>query len=301
MNCEEFEFVVRDLARNEIADRGFDNFRRGDEHEPELVHVGACAACALRLQDERALSRRLDVLAAGMLPEAPPARIEAELLQAFRQTGTPSVAAAAAASQLSARAISGSAGILPAFPKSYWLTAAAAVMLIVLGMAVVLARLSGSQPGPDIRQAVEAGIPAQDTTPVPVAGPGVKEVVSGPASVSSSQDNHRLTARQGRSRLRGLRPPSAKRDSEASVAAASVTPPTAAEQAEPEVTTQFIALSYVAPANLQDGGQIVRVELPRSAMASFGVPVNMDRFGERVKADVFVSADGFARAIRFVQ
>ena len=45
----------------------------------------------------------------------------------------------------------------------------------------------------------------------------------------------------------------------------------------------------------------MRVELPRSAMASFGVPVNMDRFGERVKADVFVSADGFARAIRFVQ
>ena len=69
MNCEEFELVVRDLARNEIADRGFDNFRRGDEHEPELVHVGACAACALRLQDERALSRRLDVLAAGMLPD----------------------------------------------------------------------------------------------------------------------------------------------------------------------------------------------------------------------------------------
>jgi hypothetical protein len=36
-------------------------------------------------------------------------------------------------------------------------------------------------------------------------------------------------------------------------------------------------------------------------MASFGLPVNMDRFGEKVRADVFVSADGFARAIRFVQ
>jgi hypothetical protein len=51
----------------------------------------------------------------------------------------------------------------------------------------------------------------------------------------------------------------------------------------------------------QDGGQLVRVELPRSAMASFGLPVNLDRANERVKADVLVGSDGQARAIRFVQ
>ena len=53
--------------------------------------------------------------------------------------------------------------------------------------------------------------------------------------------------------------------------------------------------------NLQDGGQIVRVELPRSTLATFGLPVNMDRYHERVKADVLFGADGQARAIRFVQ
>jgi hypothetical protein len=31
------------------------------------------------------------------------------------------------------------------------------------------------------------------------------------------------------------------------------------------------------------------------------LPVNMERYNERVKADVLVSADGLARAIRFVQ
>jgi len=70
-----------------------------------------------------------------------------------------------------------------------------------------------------------------------------------------------------------------------------------------ESTTQFLSLSYISPVNLQDGGQLVRVELPRSAMARFGLPVNMERerYGERVKADVLVGADGLARAIRFVQ
>ena len=50
-----------------------------------------------------------------------------------------------------------------------------------------------------------------------------------------------------------------------------------------------------------DSAQVVRVELPRSAMMSFGLPVNMDRADERIKADVVVGNDGMARAIRFVR
>jgi hypothetical protein len=68
-----------------------------------------------------------------------------------------------------------------------------------------------------------------------------------------------------------------------------------------EIATDFIPLRYMSPASLQDGGQIVRVELPRSALANFGLPVNMDRYNERVKADVLVGVDGLAHAIRFVQ
>ena len=68
-----------------------------------------------------------------------------------------------------------------------------------------------------------------------------------------------------------------------------------------EIATDFIPLSYMSAASLQDGGQIVRVQLPRSALANFGIPVNMDRYNEKVKADVLFGVDGTARAIRFVQ
>jgi hypothetical protein len=50
-----------------------------------------------------------------------------------------------------------------------------------------------------------------------------------------------------------------------------------------------------------DGGQVMRVELPRSALMSFGLPMDMERATERIKADVLVGNDGLARAIRFVR
>ena len=68
-----------------------------------------------------------------------------------------------------------------------------------------------------------------------------------------------------------------------------------------EITTDFMPLGYLNAATLQDGGQIVRVELPRSALVNFGLPVNMDRYHERVKADVLLGVDGLAHAIRFVK
>lgn len=67
-----------------------------------------------------------------------------------------------------------------------------------------------------------------------------------------------------------------------------------------EIATDFILLTY-DEGGVGSDAQMVRVELPRSAMASFGLPVNMDRSDQRVKADVLVGADGLARAIRFVQ
>jgi len=50
-----------------------------------------------------------------------------------------------------------------------------------------------------------------------------------------------------------------------------------------------------------DSGSVVRVELPRSAMTTYGIPVNRDRLRETVQADVVLGEDGLARAIRFVQ
>lgn len=72
------------------------------------------------------------------------------------------------------------------------------------------------------------------------------------------------------------------------------------EQDEIEVATDFLPLTYVASSD-ERSGQVVRVEMPRSAMLALGLPVNQEASGELVKADVLVRDDGLALAIRFVR
>jgi hypothetical protein len=45
---------------------------------------------------------------------------------------------------------------------------------------------------------------------------------------------------------------------------------------------------------------LVRVQLPRSAMISLGYAVSEDRAEEQIEADVMLGADGVARAVRFL-
>jgi hypothetical protein len=68
-----------------------------------------------------------------------------------------------------------------------------------------------------------------------------------------------------------------------------------------EIATDFIPLTHAGSLAPEDGGQVMRVELPRSALVSFGLAMNVEREGERIKADVLVGEDGVARAIRFVR
>ena len=65
-----------------------------------------------------------------------------------------------------------------------------------------------------------------------------------------------------------------------------------------EIVTQFFALTdSTLPL---DRSQLLRVRVPASVMYSVGLPVNPDRWTERVDADVVVGEEGMARAIRFV-
>lgn len=68
-----------------------------------------------------------------------------------------------------------------------------------------------------------------------------------------------------------------------------------------EVATEFFALPYAPPIDVNDEAQVIRVRLPRSAMRTVGLPVNEDRWFERVPADVLLGQDGIARAVRFVK
>lgn len=72
------------------------------------------------------------------------------------------------------------------------------------------------------------------------------------------------------------------------------------ESGETADAGSFLPLPYADDSAAVDGGAIVRVELPRAALASFGLPVAEVGGGERVLADLIVSVDGTPEAIRLV-
>ncbi len=67
------------------------------------------------------------------------------------------------------------------------------------------------------------------------------------------------------------------------------------------VTTNFIPVIPCQSSDCMDRGQLVRVVLPRSSLLYFGLPTNEGLLHEGVVADLLISEDGVARAIRFVQ
>lgn len=74
----------------------------------------------------------------------------------------------------------------------------------------------------------------------------------------------------------------------------------AAEAENSEEATAFYALPYADDLASLDGGAVIRVTVPRSALASWGVPVSGIGGAGPLPADVVVSADGTPEAIRLV-
>lgn len=66
-----------------------------------------------------------------------------------------------------------------------------------------------------------------------------------------------------------------------------------------EIMTPFFPLIDDPPP--VDRGELLRVTVPAATMRNVGLPVAEDRLGDRVQADVLVSEEGFATAIRFVK
>lgn len=160
--------------------------------------------------------------------------------------------------------------------KRYWLAAVAAVLLIAMGV-VALRWRSDDVDSP------------RQTFAGPTA-PDKREANKSPEEPPKQVEYQAVNEPPKRSERKSIRHPRARRSENAAVA-----------NHVTEIATDFIPLRYMNAASLQDGGQIVRVELPRSALVNFGLPVNMDRYNEKVKADVLFGVDGLAHAIRFVQ
>jgi len=228
-----------------------------------LAHSDVCDDCAARLGDEQMLTLGLQSLASEMESLEAPRDIEAKLLEAFR-----------------ARTV-----VVPITKRQshsrYWLAAIAAMLLIAIS--VVVFRWS-NQPADEPREAANQDKRQEQPQPA----------VSNKSNEQLAQDVEKPPVDDSlpqRWKPKRIHPVTLRRPNNASVA----------NHVTKEIATDFIPLSYMSPASLQEGGQIIRVQVPRSALANFGLLVNMDRYNEKVKADVLYGVDGMARAIRFVQ
>ncbi len=261
MNCQDFEASINDLARDQIMDSA----RRAGA----LAHSEGCRECAARLADERMLSAGLSRLAASASNEQAPVKVEAALLAHFRERKQIPVA--------------------PIKPRGWqrWAIAAAAAVLILIALVALRANQSAPEPEQKATNETQPALPAvqpqpEQKKPEQKNSEPKKSVM--PRDRKRELQNHYA---DGRSRRAA---PNAEENKGKDGAASDY-----------EIATDFISLTPHGSFAQWEGGQVVRVELPRSAMASFGLPVNLERAGERIKADVVVGNDGMARAIRFVR
>jgi hypothetical protein len=229
----------------------------------------------LKLEDERLLEAGIRALAAEMEFAEAPARVGEQLLAAFRiHRDTAPLGHTT-------------------YRWRYWTGAAAAVLLLVVGLVAIRVRLSSGQE-PRQRQIAKQIEKPESSTMV---------IQNRSSSVAVPRDQRRQLIMPGSRRhtngylATGSKAPGRRDSSKASQANAVA----ADSRGSSEIATEFFPVGYESTLNLQDGGQLMRVELPRLALARFGLPVNVNRANQKVKADVLVGVDGRARAIRFVQ
>jgi hypothetical protein len=81
----------------------------------------------------------------------------------------------------------------------------------------------------------------------------------------------------------------------------SADPSTGAQDADTEYATAYVSLPSADGAAFTEDQTIVRVSLPPSALASFGLPVSSDGRDSNVLADFVLGEDGMPRAVRLVR
>jgi hypothetical protein len=244
-----------------VSDLARGQMMEADVRTEALAHSDQCESCAARLGDEEKLTRGLQFLAADMESLSAPDGMELKLREALRRRHA----------------------VVPVATNSsrarYWLVAVAAMLLVAIGVMAMWLRS-------DAPEKTVADNTPQKQVEVPNGPSGPSEPE--PQKTEERAENQ-VPKRQTPKPVR--RHTGTRRPAEAQMA----------NHASSEIATDFMPLGDVNAVILQDGGQIIRVKLPRSTLARFGFPVNMDRYNENVKADVIVGVDGLARAIRFVQ
>jgi hypothetical protein len=261
MNCQDFEKIVVDLASDSLMD--------AISRKNGLAHSLACRHCAARLADERVLGAGLRAFGESTAGERAPAGLKQSLLEAFdrRHAAAPSPVVV----QMPARTRNLARWTLAAAAAIAALLAVTAIYRWYLPSPVLKQETVKTQdaPNPAVRDEPEAAkLPVKDDR-------ALEENVDGR---SSRQSNPRRAPRRNRTPDRVV----------------------VAENSAGQ-NSGYIPLTYLADAGSVESGFVVRVEVPRSTLIAMGLPMNVERSSEKVKADVLLGDNGVALGIRLVQ
>jgi hypothetical protein len=267
MNCQDFETILIEVARDRMPGQLIDAAARGRAME----HAENCAPCAALLREERALSERLRAFSEASVAEEIPARLESALLTAFRQQTDAPVPAprAVAAAPMGGRR---------------WLLAAAALALLCFGLSLAAWLMAPPEGKPSAnRTATGGGATAPIAPSVTPVTP--KQNPAPPLMAVETRQTRRVSEagkhRRGSSHADGMSQPNP-------------------DDAPREFVTQFFPVMQGGELIPLESAQIVRVRMPRASLIPLGIPVNQARADETIQADVLVSNEGLARAIRLV-
>jgi hypothetical protein len=272
MNCHEFENVVVDLVRGAVADSSLGTRC--------WAHAANCPWCAERLLAQEKLTAGLEALTTCTDAMQAPERFEARLRDQFRaQFARNDGHTAERPTKL----------VMPKLswinPRGWvWAEAAAVLLLSLAGLMAIMHRTE---------------LPVTTAQNVTVAKGTALHTTVGTknALVPAVSQKESTTGRPGANSVsKSRKNRTGKKNSKTPAI------PTFRSTAKDELATNFYPLPYGSGLPLDDGWEIVRVSLPRSALATLGVPVAGELTSTApIKADIVVGGDGLARAIRFVE
>ncbi|HEX8178127.1 MAG TPA: hypothetical protein VF525_01150 [Pyrinomonadaceae bacterium] len=290
MNCQQVETWLVERADGAA---GFD--------ATAAQHLAECMHCAARVRAAESASAALRALAAEDAEVAAPAHVEATLRAAFRaQTG----GAAHTASRTSSRAA------LPTATHRFMPRRAFAALTVAAAIVLLVVAAQHFRPAPPAQQTAGAHVSPQSAAPAPQPQPasghddGAQPSAAGQQSIA-----HAFTAQASRPQS-GVVRHIMRHVAHRRPATRPLEPPPmvgsvgemiiVARAPDAERVTEFVPLVAGGAPPLASG-QLVRVELPRSALAALGLALDPARAGETIKADVLLGDDGLARAIRLVR
>lgn len=274
MNCQEFTKRVDELVGGQLS--------LAAPHANLVGHAATCTGCSARLEAERALTIRLQALTSDERSIEAPAYLRNDLLVTFENR------------------VQDAPSTVVSFPRrstwARWALAAAATILI--GFVMFAARWiqmpSGNETAGNVPPVLT---PKQNDVPPSVVSVTPPQQIVEPSLLPDAGQESKLSRRQVSSLASRSRNERRTKRGLSTARSENV----ATEVASTEIKSAFVPLTYLNNATAMDSGIVVRVEVAREKLASLGLPFDLERADEIIKADIVLGDDGVARAIRLVQ